>query len=202
MIGGDHVDGSVCQSFQQRALILCPVNRRIHLESAVVINQRRIQKQIVRRRLTTHIDAAALGIPDQFNGFFRGDVADMEGAAGLLCETQISFDLTPFPLPGILIAHILTVPGDQFPKRFAALHGLPHEPIIRNAHPVVRERNDMRGQTFQIGKLPAFFTDRDGTVGENRNGYFGNPIQLRLKMVDAVRDRIQIRHGADGSVTG
>ena len=125
----------------------------------------------------------------------------MKGTAGLIRKPDVSLNFPPFTFTGIFIAHILTVSGDQFPQCPAALHGFAHDSLVSNSDSVIGERDNIGCQNFQIREFPAFLADGDGSIGQHGNRSFADEVKLHLQVRHTVRNRIQVRHGADGSVT-
>ena len=215
MVGGDHVDGAVPQALQQRLAIRAVTQRRVHLEAPVLLQAGVVQQQVVRAGLAAHVHAGGLRVPDQLHALLGGDVADVVAAAGLRRQLQVALDGPPLgfgadapvsvgacvravvDVAAAQQAVVLAVGRDQLAQRPRALHGLAHHARILHAAPVVAEGAHPRRKALQVGKLLALFAHADRAVGQHADHRVPTDnVQLGLKVRNAVRHRIQVRHGA------
>ena len=157
VVCGDHVDGAVQQPFDQGVPVRGGAQGGIHLEAAVLLDVGVREGQVVGRGLAAHIQALGLGRADEGHALFRGDVADVVGAAGLPYQGEVPLHLAPLALggdarvamgggvgPGVDIspmeqALVLAVGGDELAQTFGLQHGLTHPAVGLDALAVVGE---------------------------------------------------------------
>ena len=83
MVGRNHIDSAVGQRRKQRLLVALLAHRRIDADDAaeagIVVGR---QKQVLRAGLAGDVDAARLGLAQRPQLFGRGDMQDVDAAAG------------------------------------------------------------------------------------------------------------------------
>ena len=220
VVGRDAVDRPVEQPLKQGLPILRRAQRRVHLKAPVLLQRSLVEQQVVRRGLAADVHPAGLGLTDKGDALFRGDVADMVGAAGLLRELEVPGDLSPLALGAdapvavgggvgtvmdVAAAQetvVLAVGDDQFPERFGAQHGLAHPRVGLHAVPVVREGDDAGREPLEIRERLPLLPDRDRAVGVDADaGAAGDAGLFDGEMPKTVRHRVEVRHGAHVGVT-
>ena len=219
MVRGDHVDGAVCQAFQQRLPVSLIAQRRIHFETAVLLQAGVIQQQVVRTGLTGDVQTLGLGLADQVHALLGGDVADVIAAARLPHQLQIPLNGPPLALGadapvavGLGIGAVmdiaapqkgivLAVGHDQLAQALGLQHGAAHHVAVLNALSVIGEGHHTGGHGVQVRQLPALLAFRNRPIGQDPDhGVLLYGVQLRLQGLHAVRYRIQVRHGAYGGI--
>ena len=199
VVGGDHVDGAVRQSRQQRLPVGLVPQRGIHLEAAVLLQHGVVQQQIVGGGLAGHVQSLRLGAPDQVHTLLGGDVADVVAAAGLPYQCQIPLDLPPLALradapvavgagirPVVDIAApqqrvVLAVGHDELTQFLGLPHGAAHHVAILHPSSVVGEGDHIRRQLLQCGQLRALLPHGDRAVGQDADGgACADEVELRL----------------------
>ena len=220
MVGRYHVYRAVFYALYESLFIFAASQRRVHLESPVLLHVLVAEHEIVRRGLAGHIDSARLRLPYQLNALLCRDVADVICAARLLRKAQVALDLlvfararnAPVPVHSCVFAVVdisaeeqgvvLAVCGDYLAESFGGGHRLSHHFVILNAFSVVGECADLIRHALHIGELFAFFADGYRAVGQNfyrRAALYR--VQLNLQMLRAVRHGVEVRHRADRRVS-
>ena len=163
VIRGDHVDGAVRQTLQQRLPVGIVPKRRVHFETAVLLQAGIVQQQVVGAGLAGDIQALGLGLADERDALLGGDMADVIAAARLPHQFQIPLDGPPLalgadapmsvgagisavvdvaaPQQGIVLA----VGHDQLAEALGLQHGAAHHITILNALSVVGEGHRVGG---------------------------------------------------------
>ena len=96
---------------------------------------------------------------------------------------------------------VLAVGDDQFPQGIGLPHGRFHHAGILHAPAVIGEGDHLGGQSFHIGKNLPLLSFGNGGVGVDGNaGTLLNSLQLGIQILKAVRNRIQVGHGAHRGV--
>jgi len=215
MVGRDHVDRSVEQPLDQRVLILFRADRRVHLEAPVVLEHCVVQKQIVRRGLAAHVDAARLRLSDQLDALLCRDVADVVAAACFLREREVARDRPPLALgrnapeavrervtapvddPTAGKRVVLAVRGDDLPEPLCLEHRRLHQRRVLHAAPVVGKRRDERSHGPHIGERLALFADRQRAERHYLHARApADAVELRFEVFEGIRHRVHVRHRA------
>ncbi len=142
-------------------------------------------------------------------------MADMVGASRLSCKLNISFNLSPLALttdsPVIMLFCInavmdvtavqklvhLAVSDDWLAEGFGLKHSFAHQLAILNTLAVIREGDYERRHFLELRKNLAFLADAYGAVRIDLDaGAFLYAFELNLKVLCAVGNGLQIRHGA------
>ena len=93
VVGRYHVYRAVFYALYESLFIFAASQRRVHLESPVLLHVLVAEHEIVRRGLAGHIDSVRLRLPYQLDALLCRDVADVICAARLLGESQVAFNL-------------------------------------------------------------------------------------------------------------
>ena len=157
VVGGDHVNGSIENSLDQRIPIFCASQRRIHLKSAFFLQILIGEHQVVGSGFTGHIQTCGLGFADDVHTFLGGNVADVIFHSGFLHQFQVAGDLTPFTFgtdtgvavgSGVFAVMDVAAPEqvvdfavgyDHLAQSLCPEHGLAHHVIILDAPAVIGE---------------------------------------------------------------
>ena len=182
MVGRNHIDGSVEDPFSECLSVFLAANRRIHLESSVLLQILIRKNQVVRRGFAGDIHASCLGFGDNFHAFLRGNVADVVFTACLFCQLQIPLYRFPFAFGGnplmpvslriISVMNIAAVSQSQIlamrcNKKVMVLcsfHCLLHQVGVVQPHTIIAETDDKRRHLFKLRKFPALLTHRNCSV--------------------------------------
>ena len=146
-------------------------------------------------------------------------MAHVIAAAGFPGQFQIPFYLAPFTLGTnalvtMLLAVaavvdvtsvqeriVLAVSGQNDVLAGGGLHGPAHHFFTLHAAAVVGESYASALQGLEIYQFLAFPAHGDGAVGKDGDdGIFLNGFQLQVQMLQAVGNRVQVRHGANQRV--
>ena len=93
-------------------------------------------------------------------------------------------------------AVVLAMRHNQLAQRLGALHGLPHPVRVLDALAVIGESHYIGGHGFQIRQRLPLFPLRNRAVGQDpHHRVLFDGIQLRSEVFQAVRHRVQVRHG-------
>ena len=98
-------------------------------------------------------------------------------------------------------AVVLAVGDDQLSQLPGLPHGLLHQQGGLDAPAVIGEAHHLWSHGFQVRQNFSFFPFGNGTVGiDGDAGVFSDGIQLGLKGLRAVGNRVQVGHGAHRGV--
>ena len=157
-----------------------------------------------------------LGLADEGHALLGGDMAHVVPAAGLPHQLQIPLHLFPLALRGVAgeavplrplpvvdapagsqQGLVLTVGSDGLVQLFCEFHGIAHLVGGLDAFPVVGEAADKGLHSRHVRQLRAFFAPGDGPIGIHPHPAVpGDGVQLRPQVLQGVRHRIQVGHGA------
>ena len=220
MVRGHDLDRAVRDAPDERFTVGAAPQRRVHLEAPFLLQILVAQQQVVRRRFTAHPQSLCLGAAHQLDTLFRGDMADMVLAAGLLRERDIALHLPPLALRTDAFMPVfaavdpvvditapqqvvdLAVGHDGLADRRGPAHRLLHQFVRLHAAAVVGKSDHLRSQSRKVDQLAAAaLSQRDRAVGFHaHHGVAADDRQLFAERRRRIGRRAEVGHRADRSV--
>ena len=173
MVGGDHVNGTIFQSFNQCLPVLLCAERRVHLGHGPVLGHRFFgEGKVVGGDFRRHMGPQAFGQTHHGHGVFGADVLNIHFGSGIQGQHTIpghqrvlrhgrraenSQAFRGFaPVDAVFAdkGRVLFMEAQGFVQLSSPLHGFAAQAAVQERNAVVGEsRRSGLAQCFQIGKL-------------------------------------------------
>ena len=218
VVGGERLQGSVHDGLHEGRAVRRRSQRRVHLVIRVAFFDVGVgERKVMGCEFAGNFQAACPRFADQPGAFLRGDVLDVDRAAGAAREIDVAADdldlrlgrdARKFPMFGkFALVHdaalfhfpVLRVIHDRLVQRGRQRHRALHRLVGRHRGPVVREHARAGfHQRLQVGDLAAVAARRDARGGNDPDqaDLLGATDHLRHAL-RRVERRLRIGHGDD-----
>ena len=216
VVGDDGIDGAILQAGDAGCAVFFRADRRVDFIPCFKSAQGFIgQDEVLRRDFCRNLDAALLGLADQFDSVLGADVSDVDrrvcrfGQENIACDGNVFGDSrTAFDAQFIgndAFMHVaafdealfFAVVDDDLVEHAGIFHGFAHEIAVFNVTAVIGESGDaFFGHGAHSGQFLALEAFGDGA--DDFDFDFGFPFDFILHAVDddcRIDDRLGIRHG-------